>query len=31
LELSDDMLIMIASLAYSAGILCEKCEAELGE
>jgi hypothetical protein len=31
LELSEDMLIMITSLAYSAGILCEKCEAELGE
>ena len=29
LELSDDMLVMITSLAYSAGILCEKCEAEL--
>ena len=29
LELSEDILIMITSLAYSAGILCEKCEAEL--
>jgi len=29
LELSDDMLVMITSLAYSAGILCEKCETEL--
>jgi len=29
LELSEDMLMMITSLAYSAGILCEKCEAEL--
>src|SRR5215467_7526181 len=28
-ELSDDMLVMITSLAYSAGILCEKCETEL--
>jgi hypothetical protein len=30
LQLSDDMLIMITSVAYSAGILCEKCQAELG-
>jgi len=29
LELFEDMLIMITSLAHSAGILCEKCEAEL--
>src|SRR5215469_5281786 len=29
LELSDDTLVMITSLAYSAGILCEKCETEL--
>ena len=29
LELSEDMLMMITSLAYSAGILCEKCETEL--
>jgi hypothetical protein len=29
LELADEMLTMIASLAYTAGVLCENCEREL--
>jgi hypothetical protein len=31
LKLPDEMLMMITSLAYSAGILCENCEKELAD
>ncbi|HYA84962.1 MAG TPA: hypothetical protein VEH06_16175 [Candidatus Bathyarchaeia archaeon] len=31
LNLSEDMLMMISSLAYSAGILCDNCEKQLAD
>jgi hypothetical protein len=31
LNLSEEMLMMISSLAYSAGILCDNCEKQLAD
>ena len=31
LRLSEEMLMMISSLAYSAGILCDNCEKQLAD
>jgi hypothetical protein len=31
LNLSEEILMMISSLAYSAGILCDNCEKQLAD